>query len=101
MNAPPRKSLKNILNYCGNFDCFSPLSTGPGIKKNFNMSAGQNYVANRDVVQTVLHALGLEKGRYMTGRVLQEVFENAGRRLCNRGNLQLLLTLTAVLLYNH
>ena len=39
------------------------------------MSATKTYVANRDVVQTVLHALGLEKGEYMTGRVLHEVFQ--------------------------
>ena len=40
----------------------------------YNMSARKTYVANRDVVQTALHALGLEKGDYMTGRVLHEVF---------------------------
>ena len=34
------------------------------------------YVANRDVVQTALHALGLKKGQYMTGKVLHEVFES-------------------------
>lgn len=38
------------------------------------MSASQSYVANRDVVQTALYALGLEKGRYMTGKVLHEAF---------------------------
>ena len=51
------------------------LSSGPGIKKKYNMSASKAYVANRDVVQTALHALGLEKGQYMTGRVLHEVFD--------------------------
>jgi hypothetical protein len=39
------------------------------------MSATKTYVANRDVVQTALHALGLEKGQYMTGKVLHEVFK--------------------------
>ena len=51
------------------------------------MSASKKYVANRDVVQTTLHALGLKEGEYMTGRVLHEVFQepqvattsNAGR----------------------
>jgi hypothetical protein len=33
------------------------------------------YVANRDVVQTTLHALGLKKGQYMTGKVLHEIYK--------------------------
>jgi hypothetical protein len=33
------------------------------------------YVANRDVVQTTLHALGLKKGQYMTGKVLHEIYQ--------------------------
>ncbi|XP_046847209.1 uncharacterized protein LOC124440816 isoform X1 [Xenia sp. Carnegie-2017] len=51
------------------------LLRGPRVKKGYNMTANRNYVANRDVVQTALHALGLRKGRYMTGKVLTEAFE--------------------------
>jgi hypothetical protein len=39
------------------------------------MSADKLYVANRDVVQTTLHALGLKKGQYMTGKVLHEIYQ--------------------------
>lgn len=79
--------------------CFLVTPLGPGIKKNFNMSANKNYVANRDVVQTVLYALGLEKGQYMTGRVLYEIFDNAGNNL-SRDIFQLFILLVASLFYS-
>ena len=62
------------------------------------MSASKRYVANRDVVQTTLHALGLKKGQYMTGRVLNEAFDepqvavtSKARRYMNRFHQSLLV----------
>ena len=46
---------------------------GPGIKKNFNMN--QTFVSNRDLAITAMNALGLNKGEYMTGRILEEAYE--------------------------
>ncbi|XP_028399265.1 uncharacterized protein LOC114522719 [Dendronephthya gigantea] len=60
------------------------LLQGPGIRMKYNMSARKTYVANRDVVQTALHALGLEKGEYMTGRVLHEVFTESKMAAVNK-----------------
>lgn len=49
------------------------LLQGPGIKKNFNMN--QTFVSNRDLAITAMNALGLNKGEYMTGRILEEAYE--------------------------
>ena len=35
----------------------------------------QTFVSNRDLAITAMNALGLNKGEYMTGRILEEAYE--------------------------
>lgn len=35
----------------------------------------KSYVSNRDLAPTALNALGLQKGKYMTGRILEEAYQ--------------------------
>uniref|UniRef100_A0A0G4HVJ9 Metalloenzyme domain-containing protein n=1 Tax=Chromera velia CCMP2878 TaxID=1169474 RepID=A0A0G4HVJ9_9ALVE len=49
---------------------------GPGVKKGFKFGEGGNIqrTNNRDLVPTILKLMGIARGRYMTGRVLEEIF---------------------------
>ena len=50
---------------------------GPGVK-NVNLEDSLKYcdVSTLDMTVTVLNALGIEKGKYMRGRVLEEIYED-------------------------
>lgn len=48
------------------------LIRGPGVGK--NKSLENVYVSSLDVPRTVLHALGIDKNKFMRGRVLNEIY---------------------------
>ena len=58
-----------------NFVTFYFFDTGPGIKKGFSMD--KIFLTNRDLAPTALNALGLNTGKYMTGKVIEEAYETA------------------------
>ena len=50
------------------------LFMGPGVRAAFNDSAV--YVTNKDFAPTALHALGLQPGKWMQGKIREEIFAN-------------------------
>eukprot|EP00906_Rhabdomonas_costata_P012768 RCo018361 len=47
---------------------------GPGVVPTQDTVLRHHFVSNRDLAVTALHALGLRSGRWMSGRVLQELY---------------------------
>ena len=45
---------------------------GPQVKQGYTM---KEYTTNTDIAPTVLNALGLQPGKYMIGKVLEEAYE--------------------------
>ncbi|CAI8041633.1 Arylsulfatase K [Geodia barretti] len=50
------------------------LAMGPRVRKGHTITG---YSSNVDVAPTVLHALGLQPGQFMVGKILEEVFFNS------------------------
>lgn len=48
------------------------LFMGPGVRKGYTLPL---YISNKDFAPTALNALGLMPGKYMTGRILEELYE--------------------------
>lgn len=49
------------------------LLLGPKVKQGYTIT---NYASITDVAPTALNALGLQAGRYMVGRVLEEIYNS-------------------------
>ena len=47
------------------------LFMGPGVKPGLTI---KNYVNNKDFAPTALNALGLQPGKYMVGRVVEDIY---------------------------
>lgn len=48
------------------------LFMGPGVKPGFSITS---YMTSKDFAPTALNALGLQPGKYMVGRVLEDIYE--------------------------
>ena len=53
-------------------DMFIPaLFMGPGVKSGTTITS---YVTDKDFAPTALNALGLQPGKYMVGRVVEDIY---------------------------
>ena len=50
------------------------LFVGPGVQKGYNITS---YTTNKDFAPTALNALGLQPGKYMVGKVLEEIYSSS------------------------
>ncbi len=50
------------------------LYMGPGVQQGAKIT---DYVTNKDIAPTAINALGLKPGKWMVGRVLEEIYEGA------------------------
>ena len=47
------------------------LYMGPGVKEGYNITT---YTTDKDFAPTALNALGLQAGKYMVGKVVEEIY---------------------------
>ena len=47
------------------------LFMGPRVKQNYRIT---NYTTDKDFAPTALNALGLHPGKYMVGKVVEEIY---------------------------
>ena len=47
------------------------LFMGPGVQKSYNITS---YVTDKDFGPTAMNALGLKPGKYMQGKIVEEIY---------------------------
>lgn len=62
----------------------------------------QKFVSNRDLAATALNALGLDKGQYMTGRILEEAYKKSTCHMnLSKGERSQITIVVALLCISH